>query len=268
MPSVLSASSTPSHFERSQRPATSAACAWGTLRAWASSNAMVCSAAERMLDCGALTTMTPAEVAASTSTLSRPMPARPTTTRSVPAASTSAVTVVAERMIRACAPLTASSSSSGLRPVWTSTSWPASRRRSSPESAIFSATSTRAMSAIFAVRRANTPNEPHQAAQPPGEAVPPTTPRWRSRSEQAAGRPSLTATRRSRQAKPYHRRHPDGEAEASRPQAARVSQQRGAAARRSRTTDDTQMAKPKRAGRRPPELQSKQVRPSFRRRVR
>ena len=63
-------------------PATSAAWAWGTLRACASSRAMVCSAAERMFDCGALTTITPRRVAASTSTLSRPMPARPTTTRS------------------------------------------------------------------------------------------------------------------------------------------------------------------------------------------
>ena len=63
---------------------------------------MACSAAERMLDCGALTTITPRSVAAATSTLSSPMPARPTTTRSVPAASTSAVTVVAERMTRAC----------------------------------------------------------------------------------------------------------------------------------------------------------------------
>ncbi len=52
MPSVLSASSTPSHRLRSQRPATSAAWAWGTLRAWASSSAIVCSAAETMFDCG------------------------------------------------------------------------------------------------------------------------------------------------------------------------------------------------------------------------
>ena len=104
MPSVLSASSTPSHLLRSQRPATSAEWAWGTLRAWASSSAIVCSAADTMLLCGALTTITPRRVAASTSTLSSPMPARPTTSRSVPAASTSSVTVVAERMIRAWAP--------------------------------------------------------------------------------------------------------------------------------------------------------------------
>ena len=62
---------------------------------------MVCSAAESTLDCGALTTITPRRVAAATSTLSSPMPARPTTTRSVPASSTAAVTWVAERMIRA-----------------------------------------------------------------------------------------------------------------------------------------------------------------------
>ena len=103
-PRVLPCSSTPSHLDRSHFPATRAAWAWGMLRAWASSRAMACSAAERMFDWGALTTITPRSVAAATSTLSRPMPARPTTTRSVPAASTSAVTVVAERMIRAWAP--------------------------------------------------------------------------------------------------------------------------------------------------------------------
>ena len=53
MPSALSASSTPSHFDRSQRPLTSAAWAWGMLRAWASSIAIVCSAVVRMFDCGA-----------------------------------------------------------------------------------------------------------------------------------------------------------------------------------------------------------------------
>ena len=37
-----------------------AAWACGTLRAWASSSAIVCSAAERMFDCGAFTTITPA----------------------------------------------------------------------------------------------------------------------------------------------------------------------------------------------------------------
>ena len=103
---------------------------------------MACSAADRMLDCGALTTITPRSVAAATSTLSSPMPARPTTTRSVPAARTSAVTVVADRMTRAWAPTMAATSSSGDSPSWTSTSWPASAIRSSPVWASFSVTST------------------------------------------------------------------------------------------------------------------------------
>ena len=107
MPSVLPWSSTPSHFERRQFPAFRSASAWGTLRACEMSRAMACSAAERMFDWGALTTMTPLRVAVATSTLSRPIPARPTTTSSVPASSTSAVTWVALRMMRADAPRTA-----------------------------------------------------------------------------------------------------------------------------------------------------------------
>ena len=103
----------------------SAAWACGMLRAWASSIAIVCSAVVRMFDCGAFTTITPWVVAASVSTLSSPMPARPTTTRSCPAASTSAVTVVAERMIRAWAPAHGLEQLLGVRSSWRSTSWPA-----------------------------------------------------------------------------------------------------------------------------------------------
>ena len=151
-PRVLPCSSTPSHLDRSHLPATRAAWAWGMLRAWASSRAMACSAADRMFDWGALTTITPRSVAAATSTLSRPMPARPTTTRSVPAASTSAVTVVAERMTRAWAPTTADSSSSGDSPSCTSTWWPASAIRSRPGWASFSVTSTLPMEFLSLVR--------------------------------------------------------------------------------------------------------------------
>ena len=50
-----------------------------------------------MLEVGALTTMTPDWVAAFTSTLSRPTPARATTLRFLAAASASASTLVAER---------------------------------------------------------------------------------------------------------------------------------------------------------------------------
>ena len=56
-----------------------------------------------MFDCGALTTITPRAVAWATSTLSSPIPARPTTTSSEAASSSSASTCVAERMISACA---------------------------------------------------------------------------------------------------------------------------------------------------------------------
>ncbi len=122
MPSVLSSNSTPSHRLRSHRPCTSAACACGTLRATANSIAIVCSAADTMFDSGALATMTPRLVAASTSTLSRPTPARPTTTKSEPASSSASSTCVAERTMSALAPAMASRSSSGDSPTRTSTS--------------------------------------------------------------------------------------------------------------------------------------------------
>ncbi len=105
---------------------------------------MACSAADTMLDCGAFTTMTPRSVAWGTSTLSRPMPARPTTTRSRAASSVAASTWVAERMMSAWAPSMAVSSSSGDSPRRTSTSWPALRSSCSPDAAISSVTSMRA----------------------------------------------------------------------------------------------------------------------------
>jgi hypothetical protein len=52
-----------------------------------------------MLDCGAFTTMTPRRVAASTSTLSSPIPARPTTFSRSARSRTSAVTLVCDRTI-------------------------------------------------------------------------------------------------------------------------------------------------------------------------
>ena len=78
------------------------ASAWGTKRASAHSSAMPCSAAATVLAVGALTTSTPASVAATRSTLSMPTPARPTVfRRPAPAANTSLVTLVAERTISA-----------------------------------------------------------------------------------------------------------------------------------------------------------------------
>ena len=97
MASVFSYSSTPVKRPRSHSWAFTTALAWATLRAQASMSAMVCSAALTMLEVGALHTMTPRSVAASTSTLSTPTPARPMTRRRPPASMTSRVTFVAER---------------------------------------------------------------------------------------------------------------------------------------------------------------------------
>ena len=69
----------PVNFDRFHSPLRSAAWAGLTWRAAASSRAIASSAALTMLEVGALTTMTPDWVAAWTSTLSRPTPARATT---------------------------------------------------------------------------------------------------------------------------------------------------------------------------------------------
>ena len=79
-------------------------------RALASSRPMASSAAEVMFDVGALTTMTPAWVAAGTSTLSRPTPARAMTLSFLPAASASASIWVAERISTASTSASAGSS--------------------------------------------------------------------------------------------------------------------------------------------------------------
>ena len=76
----------------------SEACAWGTLRASAVSSAIVCSAAVITFDCGALATTIPRRVAASTSTLSTPTPARPTARSRSARAIRSVVSLVAERI--------------------------------------------------------------------------------------------------------------------------------------------------------------------------
>ena len=68
------------------------------LRASASSSAIVCSAAVTTFDSGALATTIPRRVAASTSTLSTPTPARPTTFMRSARSSSSAVSFVAERI--------------------------------------------------------------------------------------------------------------------------------------------------------------------------
>ena len=63
----------------------------------ATSKPIVCSAAEMTVDSGAFATTMPRRVAASTSTLSIPTPARPITLRLSARPMSSAVTFVAER---------------------------------------------------------------------------------------------------------------------------------------------------------------------------
>src|SRR3954453_21693789 len=115
-PIVLSVISTPVKRLRFHSPDVRLAVACGTRRATASNRAMACSAAETMFDVGALTTSTPRAVAAGTSTLSRPTPARATTLSRSPAAIASASTVVALRTIKASAPASAGSSASRSAP--------------------------------------------------------------------------------------------------------------------------------------------------------
>ena len=97
--------------------------------------------ARRCWRSGALTTITPRAVAAGTSTLSSPTPARATTLSRVDAASTSASTLVAERTSSASASATAASSAGRSVPsTWRiSTSSPS---RATADGASFSASRT------------------------------------------------------------------------------------------------------------------------------
>ena len=76
MPSVLPRSSLPTKRRFSQRPSFIARSAAGTERASASISAQACSATLMLLAPGALTTRMPRALAAATSTLSTPVPAR------------------------------------------------------------------------------------------------------------------------------------------------------------------------------------------------
>src|SRR4051812_32156392 len=129
-PIVLSVISTPVNLLRFHSPVLRLELACGTRRATASNNATACSAAETMLEVGALTTSTPRAVAAGTSTLSSPTPARATTLSRSAAASASASTCVALRTMIASTPASAGSSAARSAPstVLTSKS-PASTSR-------------------------------------------------------------------------------------------------------------------------------------------
>src|SRR3954452_24424998 len=121
-PTVLSVTSTPVKRDRFHSPARRLDAACGTRRATASSKATACSAAETMLEVGALTTSTPLAVAAATSTLSSPTPARATTLSRSATASASLSTCVALRTMRASAPRRAGSNADRSAPSTVRTS--------------------------------------------------------------------------------------------------------------------------------------------------
>src|SRR5712691_6328434 len=141
-PSILPRISVPMKSDRVHSPRFTDASACGTERASANRSAIVCSAAATMFPRGALTTRMPLRVAAGTSMLSTPTPARPTTRRRRPASRTGAVTFVSLRTTRASNSGIRSISSASTSLLTTVTS-PARRSRSKPSSASGSATRIR-----------------------------------------------------------------------------------------------------------------------------
>ncbi len=99
-PSVLPVISMPMKRFFSHLPALVEALASGISRASANISAIACSAVVMELPKGVFITMMPRREAAGMSTLSTPMPARPTTLRWVAAPISFSVTLVAERMAR------------------------------------------------------------------------------------------------------------------------------------------------------------------------
>jgi hypothetical protein len=100
----------------------------GICRASANIMAMACSAVVMVLPCGVFITTTPRAVADRTSTLSTPIPARPTTFRLVAASSSSRVTLVADRMASPSYSPMIARRSAGDRPGFRSTSTPRDRK--------------------------------------------------------------------------------------------------------------------------------------------
>jgi hypothetical protein len=157
MPSVFPNSSVPISRLRSQTPSRSCCTADGVRRASESISANVCSVAAIVFAPGVFSTRIPASVAASTSIESTPAPARATTARRGPAASSSRSTRVSERTISPSASASSAISSARVRPIRASTSIPASRSTATPASANGSAIRTRlrpaALRSIAAISR-------------------------------------------------------------------------------------------------------------------
>ena len=142
MPSFLPEISAPMNLDFSHLLAVVEICACGIWRARASNMEIACSAVVTALPNGVFITTTPEAVAAAISTLSTPIPARPTTFRFGALASKSAVTLVAERIASPSYSPIIPASSSGLRPGFTSTSIPASRKISAAAGASLSLINT------------------------------------------------------------------------------------------------------------------------------
>ena len=143
MASVLLYSSTPSKSFRPHFLERRLASACGIFRATQSKSEKACSAVETVLPPGALSTTIPRRVAVSTSTLSTPTPARPTTRNLLAAFSTSPVTFVSLRTINPVKSGIISISFSGLSFVCLETSSMPSRKSSStPRGEMESATRT------------------------------------------------------------------------------------------------------------------------------
>src|SRR6266513_449292 len=130
-PSVLLYTSTPSKFFLSHFLPRMLASACGILRATESNSENACSAVETVFPPGALSTTIPRRVAVSTSTLSTPTPARPTTRSFAPAFKIAAVTLVWLRTTSALNDGMSATSSRSLNPVLTVTSSARSRESSS-----------------------------------------------------------------------------------------------------------------------------------------
>jgi hypothetical protein len=145
MPKVFDASSTPTKRDFSHLPARVDRSAAGSWRARAIIMAMLCSAVVTELPKGVFMTTTPASVAASMSTLSTPIPARPTTLSLVAALSMSAVTLVVERIARPSYSPMMAFCSSGESPGLTSTVRPRSSKMATAAGLSLSAISTRNM---------------------------------------------------------------------------------------------------------------------------
>src|SRR5262249_15252419 len=153
MPSVLPRNSVPRNRFFSHFADFIARSAAGTDRASASISAQACSATLMLLAPGALTTRMPRLLAASTSTLSTPVPARAMIRRRGAASISRASTFVALRTSNASASATSAASASGVRPDRASISQPDSARSRSREEAGRSSATTMRIGRVGRVGR-------------------------------------------------------------------------------------------------------------------